>query len=279
MTSILEDREGSIWVGLWGSGVARWPGPGEWTNWTTADGLSSDIVWAVRRDHEGTMWLGTDHGLIRMPDHRPPKVFTVREGLGGDKIKGLVVAPDGALWAASLPGGVSRIDPKGGKVRVYARGAGLEDDRIIAVHLDVENRLWASTSEGLFRSDSLRPNLRFERQVPPGTSPRTMFFRFLNDSKGRLWIGSAQGLFRFEDGKWVRFTTADGLKANSVTHIAETGDGAIWVGYREPLGVSRLFFGPAGVEVKHFTKHDGLPSDYVLFLGLDAPSAAVDGHG
>ena len=270
VTSILEDREGSIWLGLWGSGVARWPGPGEWTNWTTADGLGNDVVWAVRRDPAGAVWLGTDHGLVRLQDHKPPQVLTTRDGLGGDKVKGLVIAPDGAIWAACLPGGVSRIDPKGGKIRVYAKGAGLEDDRTIALHLDLENRLWASTSEGLFRSDSLQPNLRFERQLPPGTSPQTMFFRFLTDREGRLWVGSTQGLFRFDAGKWVRFTTADGLKADSVTHIAETADGAIWVGYREPLGVSRLGFGPVGVEVSHFTKRDGLPSDYVLFLGLDA---------
>jgi signal transduction histidine kinase/ligand-binding sensor domain-containing protein/CheY-like chemotaxis protein len=270
VTAILQDREGSIWLGLWGSGVARWPGSDEWTNWTIADGLGNDIVWAVRRDKAGTMWLGTDNGLVRLPDHKPPQILTTRNGLGGDKVKGLVIAPDGAIWAACLPGGVSRIDPKGGKIRTFAKAAGLEDDRIIALHLDLENRLWASTSEGLFRSNSLQPNLRLERQLPPGTTPHTMFYRFLTDREGRVWVGSTQGLFRFDSGNWVRFTTADGLKADGVTHIAETDDGAIWVGYREPLGVSRLSFGRVGVQVSHFTKRDGLPSDYILFLGLDA---------
>ena len=46
-TALLEDREGSIWIGLWGSGVVRWPGSPEWTNWTSADGLANDLVWAV----------------------------------------------------------------------------------------------------------------------------------------------------------------------------------------------------------------------------------------
>ena len=135
-----------------------------------------------------------------MQDHKPPQVLTTRDGLGGDKVKGLVVAPDGAIWAGCLPGGVSRIDPNGGKIRVFAGRAGLEDDRIIALQLDRDNRLWASTSEGLFRSDSLQPNLRFERQLPPGTTPHTMFFRFLIDRAGRVWVGSARGLFRFEPG-------------------------------------------------------------------------------
>ncbi len=270
VTSILEDREGSIWLGLWGSGVARWPGPGEWTNWTTADGLSNDIVWAVRRDRAGTMWLGTDHGLVRMQDPKPPRVLTTREGLGGDKVKGLAIGPDGAIWAACLPGGISRVDPKDGKIRVYAKSAGLEEDRIIALQIDRESRLWASTSEGLFRSDSLQPNLHFQRQLPPGTTPHTMFFRFLIDRAGRTWVGSTRGLFKFDAGKWVRFTTADGLKADGVTHVVETADGAIWVGYREPFGISRLQFSPARIQVTHFTKRDGLPSDYILFLGLDA---------
>jgi signal transduction histidine kinase/ligand-binding sensor domain-containing protein len=270
VTSVLEDREGSVWLGLWGSGLARWPAPDEWTNWTTADGLGSDTVWAVRRDSSGNVWLGTDHGLVRLQDHKPPQVLTTRNGLGGDKVNGLAIAPDGAVWAACLPGGVSRIDPKGARIRTYAKAAGFEDDRTIALHLDLENRLWASTIEGLFRSNSLEPNPRFERQLPPGTSPRTMFSRFLTDREGRVWVTSAQGLFRFDSGIWVRFTTADGLKADSVSHIAEADDGAIWVGYGEPLGVSRLAFGPVGVDVSHFTIRDGLPSDYVLFLGLDA---------
>ncbi len=270
VTAILEDREGSIWLGLWGSGVVRWPGPGEWTNWTSADGLSNDIVWAIRRDQAGAMWLGTDNGLVRIQDHKPSQVLTTRDGLGGDKIKGLVIAPDGAIWAGSLPGGISRVDPKGGRIRVYAGRSGLEEDRIIALQLDHDNRLWASTSEGLFRSDSLRPNLRFERQLPPGTTPHTMFFRFLIDRAGRVWVGSGRGLFRFDAGKWTRFTTADGLKADSVTHIAEAADGAIWIGYREPLGLSRLLFGPAGIKAYHYTKRDGLPSDYILSLGFDA---------
>jgi ligand-binding sensor domain-containing protein len=90
VTSILEDREGSVWLGLWGSGLARWPGPDEWTNWTTADGLGSDTVWAVLRDPSGTVWLGTDHGLVRLQDHKPPQILTTRNGLGGDQVKSLV---------------------------------------------------------------------------------------------------------------------------------------------------------------------------------------------
>jgi signal transduction histidine kinase/ligand-binding sensor domain-containing protein/CheY-like chemotaxis protein len=270
VTTVLQDREGSIWIGLWGAGLARWPGNREWTNWTTEDGLSNNIVWAVRRDPSGALWTGTDRGLVRLKSVLGPRTWLKKDGLGGDKVKALAVGPDGAIWAGCLPGGVSRIDPVTGRVRTFGIAAGLVDDRVIALYIDRKNRLWVSTGEGLFRSTSLGPNLRFERQVPPGTGERTMFFRFLGDRQGRLWVGSMNGLFRWEAGRWTRFSTADGLRADAITHVSQADDGSIWIAYREPVGLSRITLSSGKPEIRHFSQKDGLPSDYVLFLGQDS---------
>ncbi len=270
VTSVLQDREGSIWIGLWGAGLARWPGSREWTNWTTADGLTNNIVWAVRRDPSGALWVGTDRGLVRFDSAYRARTWFAKDGLGGDKVKALAISSDGAVWAGCLPGGVSRIDPQSGSVRTFGTASGLVDDRVIALHFDREDRLWVSTAEGLFRGGSSGPNPRFERQVPPGTRDDTMFFRFLGDRQGRVWATSTQGLFRWEAGQWTRFSSADGLRRDAVTHVAEALDGSIWVAYREPLGISRMTFSHGKVEIRHFSKKDGLPSDYTLFLGQDA---------
>jgi signal transduction histidine kinase/ligand-binding sensor domain-containing protein/AmiR/NasT family two-component response regulator len=270
VTTVLQDREGSIWIGLWGAGLARWPGNREWTNWTTADGLSNNLVWAIRRDASGAVWTGTDRGLVRLQSVLGPRTWLKKDGLGGDKIKALAIGSDGAVWAGCLPGGVSRVDPVTGLIRTFGSAAGLVDDRVIALYIDRENRLWVSTGEGLFRSTSLGPDLRFERQIPPGTGERTMFYRFLGDRQGRMWVGSVHGLFRWEAGRWTAFSTADGLKSNAVTHITEADDGSIWIAYREPVGLSRMTFSHGGTEIRHFSKKDGLPSDYALFLGQDA---------
>ena len=270
VTSVFEDREGSIWIGLWGAGLARWPGSREWTNWTTADGLTNSIVWAVRRDAGEALWVGTDHGLLRFEGTSRPRTWFKENGLGGDKVKALAVAADGAMWVGCLPGGVSRVDPRTGRVRTFGAAAGLDDDRVIALHFDREGRLWVSTGEGLFRSTSPGPEMRFVRQLPPGARNRSMYFRFLGDRQGRVWVGGARGLFRWEAGTWTRLSTADGLKSNSVTHLIEAQDGSIWIAYREPVGISRLRFGGNRIDIRHFTKKDGLPSDYALFLGRDA---------
>lgn len=270
VTALFQDREGSIWIGLWGVGLARWPGSNAWTNWTMADGLPNNIVWSILRHPSGAMWAGTDRGLVRFQDGAKPKVWTHQEGLAGDKVKALALGPDGALWAGCLPGGVSRIDPRTGAIRSYGQKDGLVEDRVIAVHFDAENHLWASTSEGLFRADTIGPGMKFQRISPPGATDRTMFYRFYRDRQDRVWVGSVNGLYCYDHGKWARYSKADGLRTDSITHITQTSDGALWVAYREPIGLAKLTFANGFLRAEHFSQREGLPSDYVIFLGIDS---------
>lgn len=140
---------------------------------------------------------------------------------------------------------------------------------MIALHLDSEDQLWASTPEGLYRADTRSPGIHFQRMSPPGSTSRTMFFRFYRNARQRLWVGSTSGLFRFDHGTWMRFSTADGLKSDSVTHITGTPDGSIWIAYREPIGIARLTFTRDTFRAEHVSTRDGLPTAYALFLGID----------
>lgn len=61
----VEDREGSLWIGIVGNGLVRWLGRRRWEAWTEAEGLSHDIVWGIQRDTVGTLWAATESGLSR----------------------------------------------------------------------------------------------------------------------------------------------------------------------------------------------------------------------
>jgi ligand-binding sensor domain-containing protein len=48
VSCVFEDREGSVWLGLRGSGIARWLGNREWEAWTRAEG-ARDVLSNARR--------------------------------------------------------------------------------------------------------------------------------------------------------------------------------------------------------------------------------------
>src|SRR5207247_11258951 len=55
--------------------------------------------------------------------------------------------------------------------------------------------------------------------------------RAQQDCEGTIWIGShGSGLCRLEDGRFTRFTAADGLAGNIAAVVHEDESGALWIG-------------------------------------------------
>ena len=61
-TSVLRDRDGGLWVGTTAHGLVHSYG-GKTSLFTHNDGLSSDQVYALFEDREGTIWVATSDGL------------------------------------------------------------------------------------------------------------------------------------------------------------------------------------------------------------------------
>ena len=97
--SLLEDREGNLWVGTNGSGLMRLR-DGPFTSFTTREGLSHDFAYAIREDAQGALWAGTSDGLNRFADG----VWTPQASCGGrahNIVRSLAVDGEGALWAGT----------------------------------------------------------------------------------------------------------------------------------------------------------------------------------
>lgn len=104
--SLIASPDGSVWAGTWGGGVGRFDGK-EWTNFTTREGMSGNIVYSIVRDDRGAYWFGTDQGVTRY-DGKSWLRLGVKEGLLDNNVYALALAPDGVVWAGTK-GGVSRI--------------------------------------------------------------------------------------------------------------------------------------------------------------------------
>jgi signal transduction histidine kinase/ligand-binding sensor domain-containing protein len=95
------------------------------------------------------------------------------------------------------------------------------------------------------------------------------------DSKNRLWIGTNKGLSLYENGRFVNFTTENGLPHNVVRSIAEVEKNSIWVG---TAGGGIVVFRD-DKPVKYYNSDNGLngnmiynisqnPADSSIWIGL-----------
>src|SRR5262249_53733113 len=112
ISSVIHDREGSIWIGLLGAGLARWLGYNQWQSWTDGEGLSQAVVWSIERDRTGRIWAGTQAGL-NYADPADDKIVWKRQPLDGvGMVRSLAVAADGSLWIGAGMDGLSQLDPR-----------------------------------------------------------------------------------------------------------------------------------------------------------------------
>ena len=94
-----EDREGNIWIGLWGGGLI-FCDPASVRLYTEADGLPDHEVRCLGEDHEGRMWIGTMGGMACMEDGQIRPVET------GEIVSILMVDGQGQVWSGGDAGWV-----------------------------------------------------------------------------------------------------------------------------------------------------------------------------
>ena len=272
-SAILQDREGSIWVGLWGGGLARWVGRNHWEGWTRADGLTGEHVWKMTRDRQGSLWVATENGVNRMRTDprtgRPAwRAWTDKTGLAGNKTRAITVAADGSVWTGSSPGGISRIDPSSGKVRKYFLPAGHGSDRIWHLSFDRAGILWASTRGGLFFFNPGSGGTSFEKQIlplggPAKQSPRSS--RITEIAFGlpghRGWRAARTVFGRGSQRRTDYPATMPGSSPRLLTGVS---------GWRTGTGPAFRGSGSGGPSYcRTYNHNSGLGSDQAIFLWVD----------
>ena len=124
---------------------------------TTADGLSNNVVNRIVRDTRGYQWFCTREGLSMFDGNRFV-TYGTEDGLPGGDVSDILETRDGIYWVATRLGLV-RFDPLG------MRGRGSRQPlfsiveptkpsaplAISALFEDVSGRVWVGTLRGLYR--------------------------------------------------------------------------------------------------------------------------------
>jgi signal transduction histidine kinase/CheY-like chemotaxis protein len=137
--------------------------------------------------------------------------------------------------------------------------------------VDRDGHIWVSTVGGVYRSTPAGSGpVSFEKQAVPDSDPEERFYAAIVAGDGAVWIPGRRGLVRWRNGRWRRFRRADGLRQTPISAVAEASAGELWVSYPEAMGVSHITVEGDRLRVKHYDTSNGLQSNQVYFVGVDA---------
>ena len=262
--SVMQDREGSVWIGLAGRGLAKWRGYNEWESFTAQSGLTSETVYEILPMSDGGIFVGTENGLFHGARQGPEWVWRQELAPGQTPVHSVRLARDGRLWLGTDGKGVALLDPRTKALKWFRAEDGLGGHSPNSLLVDAAGRLWAGTERGIFVLD---PGAKTFRPIPEVSSVRC--WTITQAPNGDVWAGAADGLWLFSADKWRRFTMKEGLKSNSVLAIAPDDKGA-WIGYRLSGTVSRLDWSEGAKPViKELPVLPGPVSTITYFLNYD----------
>jgi ligand-binding sensor domain-containing protein len=110
IVSLVADRDGSVWAGTWGGGLAHFDGK-QFRNYTVKDGLPGNHVFMLHQSREGDIYVGTNAGVSKYKDGKFSAALTTTDGLFSNAVFSMDTGADGTMWVGSF-GGVARIAKK-----------------------------------------------------------------------------------------------------------------------------------------------------------------------
>lgn len=253
--SVLVDKRGRVWAAT-KFGINLLEG-GRMRAFTVHQGMPNDNVWALFQDADGGIWAGTDGaGLLRY-NGDAYVTWTVTEGLCSDLVMAGVADQRGDIWLGTYGNGVCRMD---GMAHISTLD-GLPNNTVWCALADPDGSLWFGTSDGLCRI--------LNGVVVPLSPPQPMAGQrvlcLYRHPDGNLWCGTRDGLaILHPDGTVEQQAGVQGIKLRGVRSIRQGADGGTWLA--TDLGVVHI----SGGKARHFTTRDGLASNTVFCLALDA---------
>jgi ligand-binding sensor domain-containing protein/tRNA A-37 threonylcarbamoyl transferase component Bud32 len=221
----LEDRDFNLWVGT-ENGLYR-IASGQIQKLIGTQGLGNNLIYSLCEDNEGSIWVGTiDGGLWQLRDEKIT-TFTSLEGLGGDLVRSLHGTSNGKLWIGGQGDYLSCL--YNGHFEKNRLPTQLLGGSICSIETDNTPSVWLGTNRGLFHFQQGR---FLEISMPISAKTEGVETRcVLKDRASRLWVGTwGKGLGLFEKGKWIWYTTEQGLAGSHISCMYEDLKGTLWVG-------------------------------------------------
>ncbi len=225
--ALAEGADGSIWISVTGRGLDRMRPDGSFEHFRhdpkKPDSLASDILLSLRALKDGSLLIGTTHGLDRM----------AADGhIGHVRFEGLGKPP--RVWGINGKPGHLRLATDAGLFKLDADGVArrmlvgvLPATLMTTSARGPDGSLWVGGLEGLYwiGADGRHRHFPPQSQSRDGV-PGTLIWSLTFDSEGGLWVTTRDGGVAYLGPVWKQFIVfqrrlgdAGGLSMDRVTSI------------------------------------------------------------
>ncbi|MFT7314837.1 MAG: signal transduction histidine kinase/ligand-binding sensor domain-containing protein [Paraglaciecola sp.] len=244
--AVIEDNNNRLWVATDGGGLNLFNSANQtFSSWQETDDSSahptSNRQWSLYLDSQNFIWLGYRDGNFSRfnPENMVFEHFNTREllpELDSDAAVTSIVEDANAIWLATDGNGLLKLDKTSKKLSRFHTGSSkaLFSDRLTQVFIDVQQRLWITSSDaGISVADPQR--LKFtswqHQDDQKFSLPANLVHTIYQDQHQRIWIGTDAGaaLWNGRD-QFTTFNTTNGLSDNKILSIMQDSTGLMWIG-------------------------------------------------
>jgi len=267
VSTIMEDRNGNIWLGTDGNGLFVKENSGKGKIKKLPIGENAAVV-SLMEDSKGRIWVGTYlEGLYCFENGKFKRYTKDNSGLVSDDIWGLKEDRYGNIWIGTLAGGVQCLRKDEGGMD-FLMTVGEEIKFPLDMYYDGGDKLYIGTIYGLWVVDIVTNELANYYQNKKGTQEfgNWIISNVHKDRNGNIWLGHSHGLTFWDLKKDTLhyFNKDNGLSDNLIRGIIEDDEQNIWVTTSNGLSVlttERDNQGIKNIDIRSFST-GGLKDNY-----------------
>jgi signal transduction histidine kinase/ligand-binding sensor domain-containing protein len=234
----------------------------------TEDGVSFDSgtrassapVTALFEDREGNIWVGGREGIARL--RNSTFVTYSVAGLQSESSGPIYVDAEGRAWFAPIEGGLDWLE---GENSGTITNDHLDQDVVYSI-AGSKDQLWIGRQGGgLTRLTDIDGSIATKTYTQADGLAQNSVYAVYQSRDGSVWAATlGAGVSEWKDHHFITYSTASGMVSNSVASMAQNSDGTIWFG--TPNGLNSFSNGKWQV----FTVRDGLPANDISCLLSDS---------